>query len=115
MRAPARPGSSYGSMMQTAKLPGDQSPLRLGIVGTGFIGQFHAGNAVASARSSSPLDAVLVMTSGSHAPTAIGAAQAGLHVMVEKPMCLNLDERPGDARRRQCRRRAADGWDDEAV
>jgi predicted dehydrogenase len=39
-----------------------------------------------------PLDAVLVLTSGSHAPTAIAAAQAGVHVMVEKPMCLNLEE-----------------------
>jgi predicted dehydrogenase len=41
---------------------------------------------------SEPLDAVLVLTSGSHAPMAIAAANAGLHVMVEKPMCLNLEE-----------------------
>jgi predicted dehydrogenase len=39
-----------------------------------------------------PLDAVLVLTSGSHAPVAIAAAHAGMHVLVEKPMCLNLDE-----------------------
>jgi Oxidoreductase family, NAD-binding Rossmann fold len=39
-----------------------------------------------------PLDAVLVLTSGSHAPVAIAAARAGMHVLVEKPMCLNLDE-----------------------
>jgi predicted dehydrogenase len=39
-----------------------------------------------------PLDAVLVLTSGSHAPIAVAAAQAGVHVFVEKPMCLNLDE-----------------------
>jgi predicted dehydrogenase len=38
------------------------------------------------------LDAVLVLISGSHAPAAIAAAQAGMHVFVEKPMCLNLDE-----------------------
>jgi hypothetical protein len=38
------------------------------------------------------LDAVLVLTSGSHAPAAIAAARAGLHVLVEKPMCLNLEE-----------------------
>jgi predicted dehydrogenase len=38
------------------------------------------------------LDAVLVLTSGSHAPAAIAAARAGLHILVEKPMCLNLDE-----------------------
>jgi predicted dehydrogenase len=37
-----------GSTRETAKLPGEQSPLRLGIVGTGFIGEFHARNAVAS-------------------------------------------------------------------
>jgi predicted dehydrogenase len=39
-----------------------------------------------------PLDAVLVLTSGSHAPIAVAAARAGLHVFVEKPMCLNPDE-----------------------
>jgi predicted dehydrogenase len=38
------------------------------------------------------LDAVLVLTSGSHAPAAIAAAQAGVHVFVEKPMCLNVEE-----------------------
>src|ERR1700737_3933635 len=41
---------------------------------------------------SEPLDAVLVLTSGSHAPVAIAAARAGMHVLVEKPMCLNLEE-----------------------
>jgi len=35
-----------------------------------------------------PLDAVLVATSGDHAPIAIAAARAGLHVFVEKPMAL---------------------------
>jgi predicted dehydrogenase len=39
-----------------------------------------------------PLDAVLVLTSGSHAPIAIAAAQAGLHVLVEKPMCFSVAE-----------------------
>jgi predicted dehydrogenase len=39
-----------------------------------------------------PLDAVLVLTSGSHAPIAVAAARAGMHALVEKPMCLNLDE-----------------------
>ena len=38
---------------------------------------------------SQPLDAVLVVTSGSHAPMAIAAAQAGLLVLVEKPMCFS--------------------------
>lgn len=39
-----------------------------------------------------PLDAVLVLTSGSHAPIAVAAAKAGLHVLVEKPMCYSVAE-----------------------
>jgi predicted dehydrogenase len=39
-----------------------------------------------------PLDAVLVLTSGSHAPIAIAAAGAGMHVLVEKPMCFSVAE-----------------------
>jgi predicted dehydrogenase len=35
-----------------------------------------------------PLDAVLIATSGDHTPIAAGAAEAGLHVFVEKPMAL---------------------------
>ncbi len=38
------------------------------------------------------LDAVLVLTGGSHAPAAIAAAQAGLHVFVEKPLALSVPE-----------------------
>jgi predicted dehydrogenase len=38
------------------------------------------------------LDAVFVLTPGSHAPIAIGAAQAGLHVFAEKPMCFSIAE-----------------------
>lgn len=38
------------------------------------------------------LDAVLILTSGSHAPIAIAAAQAGLHVFTEKPMCFSVAE-----------------------
>jgi predicted dehydrogenase len=38
------------------------------------------------------LDVVLVLTSGSHAPIAIAAAQAGSHVFVEKPMSLSPAE-----------------------
>src|SRR3954447_17155061 len=34
------------------------------------------------------IDAVLVLTPGSHAPIAIAAADSGRHVFVEKPMCL---------------------------
>jgi predicted dehydrogenase len=39
-----------------------------------------------------PLDAVLVLTSGSHAPMAVAAAQAGRHVFVEKPMAVSAAE-----------------------
>jgi predicted dehydrogenase len=38
------------------------------------------------------LDAVLVLSSGSHAPAACAAAEAGLHVFVEKPMCVTTRE-----------------------
>lgn len=39
-----------------------------------------------------PLDAVMILTSGSHAPIAIEAVRAGLHVFVEKPMCFSAEE-----------------------
>jgi predicted dehydrogenase len=39
-----------------------------------------------------PLDAVAVLTSGSHAPIAEAAARAGRHVFVEKPMCFSAAE-----------------------
>lgn len=39
-----------------------------------------------------PLDAVLVLTPGSHAPVAIAAAEAGRHVFCEKPLCLSVVE-----------------------
>jgi len=39
-----------------------------------------------------PLDAVMILTAGSHAPIAVAAAEAGLHVFVEKPMCLSAEE-----------------------
>ncbi|HEY7198290.1 MAG TPA: Gfo/Idh/MocA family oxidoreductase [Gaiellaceae bacterium] len=38
------------------------------------------------------LDAVLVLTPGSHAPIAVEAAKRGLHVFAEKPMCFSVDE-----------------------
>lgn len=38
------------------------------------------------------LDAVFVLTNGSHAAPAIAAAEAGRHVFVEKPLCWTLDE-----------------------
>ncbi len=38
------------------------------------------------------IDAVLVLTSGSHAPIAVAAASAGVHVLVEKPMCYSVAE-----------------------
>jgi predicted dehydrogenase len=39
-----------------------------------------------------PLDAVLILTSGSHAPIAIAALEAGKHVLTEKPMCFSVAE-----------------------
>ena len=38
------------------------------------------------------IDAVFILTSGSHAPIAIEAAKAGKHVLVEKPMCFSVAE-----------------------
>ena len=38
------------------------------------------------------LDVVFVLTPGSHAPLAIAAADAGVHVFVEKPMCFSVVE-----------------------
>jgi predicted dehydrogenase len=39
-----------------------------------------------------PLDAVMILTSGSHAPIAIAAAEAGKHMLIEKPMCFSVAE-----------------------
>ena len=39
-----------------------------------------------------PMDAVLVLTSGSHAPIAIAAAEARRHVFIEKPIALSETE-----------------------
>jgi predicted dehydrogenase len=39
-----------------------------------------------------PLDVVLVLTGGSHAPMAVAAAKRGIHVLVEKPMSYTVTE-----------------------
>jgi predicted dehydrogenase len=39
-----------------------------------------------------PVDAVMILTSGSHAPIAIAAAEAGKHMLIEKPMCFTVAE-----------------------
>ena len=39
-----------------------------------------------------PLDVVLVLTTGSHEPMAVAAAQAGRHVFIEKPIALSEAE-----------------------
>lgn len=41
---------------------------------------------------SNDVDAVMVLTSGSHAPIATAAVRAGRHVFVEKPLCVSVDE-----------------------
>src|SRR3954451_1945845 len=38
------------------------------------------------------VDALLVLTAGRPAPVAIAAAEAGVHVFVEKPMCFSVEE-----------------------
>ncbi len=38
------------------------------------------------------IDAVLVLTAGTHAPPVIAAIEAGKHVLVEKPLCFTLRE-----------------------
>ena len=38
------------------------------------------------------VDAVLLLTAGSHAPLAVAAAEAGAHVFAEKPMCFSVEE-----------------------
>ena len=40
----------------------------------------------------SDIDAVIVCPSGSHAAPSIAAAEAGKHILVEKPMCTNVAE-----------------------
>ena len=40
----------------------------------------------------SPIDGVIVCPSGSHAAPSIAAAEAGKHVLVEKPMCTTVRE-----------------------
>lgn len=40
----------------------------------------------------SDVDAVIVCPSGSHAPPSIAAAEAGKHILVEKPMCTTVAE-----------------------
>ncbi|MDP6350081.1 MAG: Gfo/Idh/MocA family oxidoreductase [Chloroflexota bacterium] len=40
----------------------------------------------------SDIDAVIVCPSGTHAPQSIAAAQAGKHVLVEKPACVTVRE-----------------------
>jgi predicted dehydrogenase len=39
-----------------------------------------------------PLDAIMVLTPGSHAPIAVAAAEAGKHVFIEKPLAFSVAE-----------------------
>jgi predicted dehydrogenase len=56
--------------------------------------RFGAGHAVSRWEDvvNMDLDVVMVLTSGSHAPVAIAAAESGANVFVEKPMCLSPAE-----------------------
>jgi predicted dehydrogenase len=56
--------------------------------------RFGAGHAVSRWEDvvNMDLDVVMVLTSGSHAPVAIAAAESGSNVFVEKPMCLSPAE-----------------------
>ena len=64
---------------------------------------------------SARVDAVLVLTPGSHAPVAIAAAQAGVHVFVEKPMCFSVGEGEEMVAAAAGGRRRADGRLHEAL
>ncbi len=63
-------------------------------VAEGCAARFGAGGVFTDWRDmlESGLDAVLVLTSGNHAPIAIAAAQAGANVFVEKPMALSVTD-----------------------
>jgi predicted dehydrogenase len=39
-----------------------------------------------------PVDAVFVLTPGSHEPVAVAGAELGLHVFAEKPLCFSVSE-----------------------
>ncbi len=56
--------------------------------------RFHVPHATTSVRDllEQPLDAVMVLTAGSHAPYALAALRRGLHAFVEKPLCFTLRE-----------------------
>lgn len=114
-------------MQSTSEETTEPARLRVGVIGTGVIGQvmhlhflreladryevtavcdLSAARAAAVARDygvpgvvtdwrdlvASDLDAVLILTSGSHAPIAVEAARQGRHVFTEKPMCYSTAE-----------------------
>src|SRR6202165_4491483 len=60
---------------------------RVGEAG-GVVRRFTDGTALLE----EPIDAVLVLTTGSHEPMAIAAAEAGKHVFIEKPIALSEAE-----------------------
>ena len=64
---------------------------------------------------SDDLDAVMILTSGDHAPIAIEAAKAGLHVFSEKPMALSSAGGAQMVEAARARRGGAHGRHDEAL
>jgi scyllo-inositol 2-dehydrogenase (NAD+) len=95
-------------MVNAPRPGGHPEPLRLGIAGTGFIGELHARNAAASAEidlvavvsarrgldqlwEHDEVDAVLIATrTTDHVEHAIAAVNAGKHVLLEKPGATTL-------------------------
>src|SRR3990172_7238170 len=70
-------------------------PLRLAFTGTGYISKIHAQAAkkLPELLTAGGVDALVVSTPNYlHAPETIAALNAGVHVMVEKPMALNAAE-----------------------
>jgi predicted dehydrogenase len=102
------PASDNG---RNAHPTGEAAPLRIGVVGAGLIAQLAgiadpspAARTALSARYGVPavadhralldagdLDAVVVCSpNGTHAAVTLDALDAGLHVLVEKPLCITL-------------------------
>ncbi len=70
----------------------DISPALLARVGDDFGVPAHARFTDFEELAASDIDAVLICSSGTHAPPTLAAARHGRHVLVEKPACTTLAE-----------------------